>query len=166
MTDSKQNKNNKKNIISYMVCAFSIGLFISILFLQITRDTSLSYNVWVVYKKPVEFQKGDYVMFKYLKEDRYIYGKKLIKRITCVPGEYLKRINNAFYCNDIRIADVIMYDKSGNKLPDWFYDGKIPDGYYFVQGTHERSYDSRYFGLIKYEEIQKKAFPITKFFGL
>jgi len=37
---------------------------------------------------------------------------------------------------------------------------KIPEGYYFVVGTHPRSYDSRYFGLISKKEIISKIEPL------
>ena len=130
---------------NFLVYGISIGVVFGIFFIHLSRDTSLDYNVW---------------LFKYTHPDKYIEGRWLIKQVACKEGDLLERYNDYFTCNGKNIVTVLHKDKYGNPLYPFEFHGIIPKGYYFLTGTHERSYDSRYFGLIYYSEIDEQVIPL------
>jgi len=40
------------------------------------------------------------------------------------------------------------------------YNGAIPDGMYFMMGSHKDSYDSRYYGLVDKDRFIGGAYPL------
>ncbi len=134
-------------------------------FLLYSRDVSLEYNFWIKgisFNEPV-YQNGDYIFLAW--SDNTGKPKNLVKKIMCSPGQKINNQNNIFYCDDNLIATALDVDKNGNKLPKLEINQVIPEGYYFVVGTHPRSYDSRYFGLISKDKIIRKLYPIAKYLG-
>lgn len=132
-----------------------------------------------------EIQVGDYVVIKILGDP--IVGKNLLtKKVFCKGGQTLKIVVDEYFCEDTFIGKAVKETKDGipiepynpcirqenRHFPFEFYtkdvfgritkvcEYQIPDGYYFVAGTHPRSYDSRYFGLVSKEEIISKVVPI------
>lgn len=108
-----------------------------------------------------ELNKGAYVMF----ELRFKYIDKgvshgVIKQIMCVEGDHLSRLANTFFCNGKKVAVTKSTSRAGAELPQFYFDGNIPAGFIFVAGRHKDSYDSRYFGLLKKEEVQTVAYPL------
>ena len=92
--------------------------------------------------------KGDYVM---LEISHPIIGPrptKLTKQLVCDAGDLLQLKGDAFYCNGVRLGGFITRTWDDRPLTPFAYDGKIPEGQAFVMGTHPRSFDSRYFGLL------------------
>lgn len=146
----------------------AISVFIGVLlgsFLLYSRDVSLEYNFWIKgisFSKPI-YQNGDYIHIDWV--DNTGKQRNLVKIIKCSPGQKINNQNNLFYCDDNLIATALDVDKNGKKLPKLKINKIIPEGFYFVMGTHPRSYDSRYFGLIPEENIIRKLYPISKYLG-
>ena len=92
--------------------------------------------------------KGDYVM---LEISHPIVGPrpaKLTKQLVCDAGDLLQLKDDAFWCNSVRLGGFITRTWDDKPLTPFAYNGKIPDGQAFVMGSHPRSFDSRYFGLV------------------
>lgn len=150
----------KATVKNMIVIGLAIGILIGTFVLRISRDISLDYNIWLSLGKQETYNTSDYVRFRFDRQDKYIQGKWLIKQITCGPNDLLLNTNNIITCNGKVIARILQEDKNGNILQGLSFSGYIPNGYYFVQGTHERSYDSRYFGLVNIKELKEKVIPL------
>ena len=127
-----------------------------------------------------DIKMGDYVVV-YIPEDPIVKDKKLSKKVVCQGGQTLKIVEDDYFCDDTYIGKAVKQTKDGVPVEPYnpcvlqetmhspfdFYKikagtciYKIPDGYYFVAGTHPRSYDSRYFGLVSKKEIITKIEPL------
>lgn len=132
--------------------------------LEVSFDKSLPYRVW--WSK--EYHPTEYDIFKYVEievywKDKYTdHAKFLIKQVKCDSNDQLKTDGLEFYCNEKHIGTALKTDRLGVPVKVFSYDGKIPVGQSFVMGTHYRSYDSRYFGLIKKNSIIKEVTPVFK----
>ncbi len=88
----------------------------------------------------------------------------LIKRIIGLPGEKIEYKDNKLYVND----KIIEENFNHKNTKDYKLENTIPDNYYFVVGDNRPdSLDSRYFCLIKKDEILGKTnlvlFPFNNF---
>lgn len=79
-----------------------------------------------------------------------------IKKVVCFPGDFLLAEKGEFYCNGRLIA--VAHPKSPS--PPITFSGIVPQGYYFLLGTHRFSFDSRYIGLISSERITGVLLPL------
>ena len=144
-------------------------------YFAVTTTPSLNKRIFFIIKsKQIEKLKtGDYVMFSLLKSKpesdlpaklvRMIKAKgenSEIKKIGCVAGEELKNIGNEFYCKNKLIAKAKEYSLGGERLRNFEFSGKIPEGNMFLVGDHVDSYDSRYFGFIKTTDIIATLYPL------
>lgn len=158
------NTNKMKSYLykseNFIIIGLILGIVFGIFFIHLSRDTSLDYNVWLSAGKQDNYTLNSYVRFKYTHPDRYIEGRWLIKQVACREGDLLERYGDYFTCNGKNIVKALHIDKNDNPLIQFEYNGIIPKGYYFLTGTHERSYDSRYFGLIYHSEIDERVFPL------
>jgi conjugal transfer pilin signal peptidase TrbI len=138
--------------------------------LNIVVSDSLSHRIFLIVKAPAKIGIGDYLVFKYDNGRRYLdaYIQKslndhsmLTKQVGCMPGDVLKVDNSArFSCNGKPLGQALKSDSEGKPLPMFVFNGIIPRDRYFMVGSNPRSFDSRYFGFIKKNEILYKAYPI------
>lgn len=150
-------KISLKNIL---IIGLSIGILLGTFVIFFSRDVSLDYRVWLNVGSREVYHKGDFIRMKFNRPDKYIQNKWLIKQITCGPNDILDLFGDKITCNNIVIAKVLNKAKNGDTLKGLSFSGKIPKDYYFIQGNHERSYDSRYFGLVYKKEISSKVIPL------
>lgn len=149
---------NKKIIITAVAIAGS-GLFVQYLshnyILGFNTTGSLPDRLYLVNKNEKSFNLGDKVAFLYDSPEYFIYkkGKLFAKIATCFPGQELIRKRNIFYCDGKQVAVSFEKDSKGQNLPVFIYNGRIPQGNYFFTTPHLNSYDSRYFGFVKKEQI-------------
>ncbi|MGD9718133.1 MAG: signal peptidase I [Sulfurimonadaceae bacterium] len=130
----------------------------------IALDTtgSTTHKFFVVEKKEsrdVELKNGEYVAF-YFNHDNdpyYENGHNFIKKVACKEGETLSVIANDFFCNEKYLGIGKKRDSKNKPVELFKYDGKIPEGHYFVMGDSIHSYDSRYWGFVKKDQIIGKA---------
>lgn len=108
---------------------------------------------------------GDLVIFKLPVQVPKIYGFQkgdlFLKQVVCSSGDLItsKEEKSGYYysCNGVQVASASRFDKYKNPLPHPHIDGVIPNGSYFVTTPHPKSFDSRYYGLIKKEDLIGKA---------
>lgn len=85
--------------------------------------------------------------------------KYMIKRIIGLPGDHIAYKDNKLYINGEVTKEYFDIEGVTNdfSLSELEYD-VIPDNYYFVMGDNrENSLDSRYYGLIKKDQILGKV---------
>lgn len=100
--------------------------------------------------------KGDYVdvdvYHASIDDDRAV---RLTKRVACVAGEVLRYENGRHYCGDDYLGTVLKRTTEGVPLRAFEFNGPIPEGKVFLIGDHERSFDSRYLGLVNQAALQR-----------
>lgn len=71
--------------------------------------------------------------------------RPLLKRLAGLPGDYI----------DAATLTVRTVDSQGRPMPSVLQSGVIPAGMALVLADHEGSFDSRYFGLVPLEDLQR-----------
>jgi len=85
----------------------------------------------------------------------------VIKYLTCDSGERLDvRNSREFYCDNVFLGIAKTHSKRGVPVKIFQYHGIIPNGKFFAMGTCRDSYDSRYIGLEKKDDIKAIAVPL------
>lgn len=170
----KSLKENKRKIIKYavfflIVKIFIIQILLYVLHWKIVFQTDYSVNFRIGFinariNQLKDFKKGDYIGFQFLAvKDDPRYGMEFVKKVSCLPGEYLiySMEDNTFYCNGIPVGSPKPYSKTGKPLRPFYYAGRIPEGHLFVTGETYHSYDSKYWGFVKESWIRGKIYKIA-----
>ncbi|MDA8173109.1 MAG: signal peptidase I [Nitrospiraceae bacterium] len=109
-------------------------------------------------------ERGDVIVFKFPKDP----SRDFIKRVIGVPGDIVFERDKVVYINGKRTNDSFTQHVEPGDMPassgdprDNFGPVRVPQGEFFVMGDNrDRSYDSRYWGFVPYDDIQGKAFII------
>jgi len=136
---------------------------------------SVPFTIGFQVTAPPQWRPGELVEFR--TRDLHPYypaGTLFTKTVAAVPGDRLVRLGRDFYVNGRYVATAQERDSQGRPAslftpplipvsistgPAWnglcreTLTGRVPDGALFVLGTHERSFDSRYWGLVSSDEI-------------
>lgn len=106
-----------------------------------------------------DLAKGDFVSFclqgefaDFASERGYLQAgscenglRPLLKRLAGLPGDHI----------DAASLAVRLVDNQGRPMPSILHSGVIPTGMALVLADHEGSFDSRYFGLVPLEVLQR-----------
>ena len=137
----------------YLPLAIAWVLAQHYLFFNWTR--SLPYSVVWLDATPT-FARGDLIVYRFDGDElmQLKKGQRFFKRIVGVAGDRVSVEDRRVLINgvDVGIAKQVTLD--GHRLEP-LQPGVIPPGYYYVQGTHEMSFDSRYraSGLVHVSQI-------------
>mgnify|MGYP005849754489 CR=1 FL=1 len=165
-------KINYKKVATYTLFYFPAALFLSLVvfsrFFVINYTESLPTGIYTFSNNLYHLKEGDTVTFDY-KLCCKIKGLDLplfdnfMKNITGVEGDKL-------YYKDEAQTILILEKKDGTKkefemLAESFDGQKLPkikpttigDGYFFLTTPAERSFDSRYYGLVHRTYMKHKA---------
>ncbi len=161
---SKKGMDRKKvGSVLLLVTAGVLGMCLPDWFI-VSTSSSVGHRVFLKVPVPTKIEHGDYLLFnnrwkEFIKKG---LGKSdiAIKIVSCTPGDKLERKGNDFFCNDKPLNTAIEATSTGKKLPQFRFNGIIPDGNYFMAGTDKRSFDSRYYGFIHEREFIYKGVPI------
>lgn len=116
---------------------------------------------WLTIREP---RRGDIVVFEF-PEDRgksFWQRRDFIKRVVGLPGDTVEiRDKKVFVNGQLHVVPEAVY-KDGTLLPggrDNMPAVKVPAGHYFMMGDNrDRSYDSRFWGFVRNDEIKGLAF--------
>lgn len=129
----------------------------------ITTTDSLPYRFWWRSDLPDQsaIGPGTYLAFK--KIHPWTDAKEqtlMVKLVKCGPGQELSMNGLNYYCDGQWLGEAITKDSKGRDLNPQTLTGVIPPGHYFMSGQHPRSFDSKYYGLVSYEELELHVKPI------
>lgn len=119
-------------------------------------------RIFLRIEPPQEVRVGDYVVFPHRTwrvrgcED----GCLLIKRVVCGPGSLLETRGLDYFCDGRFLGRARRTDSRGRPVEPFSWSGVVPSGKLFVMGSHERSYDSRYFGFVELSRVVARARPL------
>lgn len=108
-----------------------------------------------------EPRRGDIIVFKYPLDEK----RDFIKRLIGLPGDTVEVRNKVVYVNEEKLNDeAYVIHRDSNLMPgqrDNFGPVTVPEESYFVMGDNrDGSFDSRFWGYVKEEEILGKALII------
>lgn len=108
-------------------------------------------------------ERLDVVVFKYPEDET----KDFIKRVIGLPGDRVQIINKVVYVNGEALKEDYTIHTQPGIIPgdiqrrDNFGPIVVPEGSYFVMGDNrDQSLDSRFWGYVKKNKIQGRAFLI------
>jgi len=153
----------KKKLFLFLIFLLSFygGILIFKKYYQIGINESNSINgtAFLINKNNIDIFDKEYLVFLYDARNYHNYkrGKKFIKKVVCKPGDKLSFKNMHHYynyfCNDKFIAKAYKRDSKNKLLQHNTFIGKIPKDNYFVVGSHDKSFDSRYWGFVNKNQI-------------
>jgi signal peptidase I len=126
-------------------------------YIGFTTSPSVPIRMFYVSNIYSDIDVGDYVKLNFWGSQYYPEGEKMVKNVVCKEGMYLKVVERDYYCNGVYLGRAKERDHYGRYVENFKYNGVIPEGYYFLMGTHPDSYDSRYYGLAPRERIIGKV---------
>jgi len=87
--------------------------------------------------------RGELMAFRWEANWPYPRGSLFLKRLTGLPGSLVTATGRAFFVDGESVGRAKEHARSGEPLEVGPV-GIIPDGYYYVAGSHPDSLDSRY----------------------
>ncbi len=88
-------------------------------------------------------------------KDRFYPNEVLVKKVVCMEGDHLVVKDREYYCNGKYLCTAKKFSRRGERLENFKFNGKIPQGMLFLMGPHKDSYDSRYYGFIPIDKVSK-----------
>jgi conjugative transfer signal peptidase TraF len=130
--------------------------------IAVTITPSLSHTVFYLDNVTQgRIRRGDYVLFPLAHPvTQELRFTRTIKEVACVGGQSLVVSGREYYCDGTFLGTAKAYSLKGEKVGNFAFSGVIPKGFLFVLGHHKDSFDSRYFGLIREEDVEKIARPL------
>jgi signal peptidase I len=128
-------------------------------FLGITPfQGEIPYGKYLFQIEPVH--RGDVVVFVFPPDPT----KDFIKRVIGVPGDTVQVKAGRLYLDGQEVADPHAHfeippeDRVPSSERDYFGPLKVPAGHYFMMGDNrDRSYDSRFWGLVERNDVEGRA---------
>lgn len=133
-----------------------------------TKSSSMPQG-WYFVIPAKNLQRHDMVVFLPPKNTRdflsqHHWGPKsylLLKYVMGLPGDFVCKQNHYLWINQQKIASILIFYAPNKKLPQNNFCGRLTSDEYLLLSTKiKRSFDGRYFGPIKYDNIIGKAIPL------
>ncbi|GHG07114.1 S26 family signal peptidase [Thalassotalea marina] len=135
---------------------FGCMLLVSFFATRIQIVMTESVNATVVWPSEKIPEQGDFVTFKLI--HRVIptpdNSVQVTKILSCSENQILRRVENIWTCDGVEIGTSRKFAQNGDKLEQFEFNGVIPKGKAFVTGTHEHSFDSRYWGFVDASKLR------------
>lgn len=129
--------------VVYAAILGSIWLFNTYFTIGVNATPSLAYTVCLIVKGDQEVRRGDLVAFRWHGGGPYAEGVLFTKIVRGLPGDEVTREDRTFFVNGVPVGWAKPF--SANRAPLALGPtGVIPEGHYYVSGTHPDSLDSRY----------------------
>ena len=164
ITDSSNNLSPRKRagLIFFVFGLITAGSLIPGR-LVIATSNSIEHRVFF---KQIKFsrdevKKGSYVLMELYTDVQPDCMPCLIsKKVSCTEGDTLTISGNEYFCNDQLIGKSKKFSQKGKPTNPYIQTGKLGKGEIFVTGNHKDSYDSKYFGPRKIEDVKALLLPI------
>jgi conjugal transfer pilin signal peptidase TrbI len=153
----------RRHAIAYLLLVACHWLFSANYAIGWNETPSLPFKVFIIHKNdPVK--DGDYVAFRWHGGHPFPSGSIFAKRVVGGEGDPVERAGSSFTVNG-QLFVAKDYGQTGKALfPNPLPEGasRVPRDSYWVAGTHEYSFDSRYsqVGFIKKEDVVGRAYPL------
>ncbi len=151
--------------------------------LQASREQSVPFRLALQLGAPAVWASGELVAFRTRDLRPYfLAGVHFAKLVAAVPGDALRIVGRDFYVNGRYLGTARTTDSLGRPAPLYTpaidaagtcsplpagesrqsgsLECRVPEGALFVFGTHERSFDSRYWGLVQASEVIGRVVPL------
>lgn len=130
---------------------------------------SLPYGIYLLH--PGQPEKGDLVAIKpgglavkLIRERHYLRnGAYLLKYIVGVKDDSVCTEKGVLSVDGVNYGGIDAFDREGRQLPQYSFCGRLKDGYIVAIKGMKNSFDSRYYGPIKTEDIIGIATPFWLF---
>lgn len=167
-------KKEKKFINFLIIIVIFIKLFSLVSGFSINMSSSITRGLYFLYPK-FNIKKGDIINFKIPEsikerslERNYISKdiKTLTKYVVATENDIIERKNNKLFINGFFKGEIYLTDQKNKPLISVLKEGEkitLQSGDYFVLGIVANSLDSKYYGIVKKKDIEKKAILILKF---
>lgn len=111
-------------------------------------------------RRPVQISTGDIVSFRPGNIGRGLDGELLVKRVRAVAGDQITIRDDLLYINGEPIDKLWLMKTLGHPPGSLDKSYVVPAGSYFVVGTARESYDSRYWGTLRLDQVTGSARPL------
>ena len=136
-----------------VVALMALGVYLTERNILLTVSASVGHRwFWRSGEQPA---RGDYATFLLQHPLAGAQPVRLTKRLVCWSGDVLKVSDRHYYCNGQFLGIAKETGLNGQALPQFVYQGRIPDGKAFAYGAHKDSFDSRYWGLLEVEAAER-----------
>ena len=146
MAESYRRHKARKTIVRWIVFFMAIGMIIWLLSpwysIKINGVKSIKGTLFIL-DKTVMPKQGEIAYFYPPKGNLYPENMQFGKYIAGSSGDVVTIEDRHFFINGHSIGYAFSNATSGKPL-EMSEPGVIPEGYYFMWGEHEQSYDSRY----------------------
>ena len=163
ITDTNSVSPRKRvGLIFFIFVLIAAGSFIPG---RLVVATSFSIEHLVFFKRTIfnqdEVKKGSYVLIELYTDVQPDCMPCLIsKKVACTEGDTLGINGNEYFCNDEFIGKSKKFSQKGKPTNPYRQAGKLQKGQIFLTGNHKDSYDSKYFGPRKTEDVKAILQPI------
>jgi len=131
--------------------------------IMVTTTPSLSHRVF--YMRAISHgampKKGDYVIVH--ASSMYIDDGKpfdMTKRVACVPNQELRVKGRRYFCDGAYLGEAKERSLKREPLKNFIFNGSIPAERLFLMGDGKDSFDSRYLGFVKVDDVKTIVYPI------
>lgn len=157
-----------KIMFSFVLIAYAGSLLPGIFNFWFNISSSIPYGIYrIVNRYP---QKDDYILFclnrkiaKISSQRGYVthgncsfQSAPVGKKVVAVQGDHVKISPDGIEINGIKLpfSNPQKYDFRMRKLPEFRINRFLDNNEYIVASSKENSYDSRYFGIVRGEQIK------------
>jgi len=127
----------------YIAMLFGYWAFSMKYEMDINLSNSLDGTVYLVEKGAVP-SLNDYAAFYYPSDFIYPKHARFLKRVVGVAGDTVESKGHQFFVNGKPVGEALPVTSDGRSIEENEFKGVIPAGYYYMQGDHPKSLDSRY----------------------
>lgn len=148
----------RRLVISLLVPLVAMVAFASFFRIGVNGHACLDETFFLVGRWQPSFERGRYYTFESRGADPFPDGTVMVKQMVGIPGDRVQIGDGIARVNGKVIGDLRFGEKASAMR--WNVDEIIPEGRYFMAGTTDVSYDSRYWGYVDAEQFRGRAWPL------